>query len=95
MNTTETKDPRLEWTAVGGGHVSTIGLPAGSLGGCFEVAFLVDDGISHEERFDDRRDAASYHDHLVTGLASWFIPEDARQVCGDTSVHRTGRWPRS
>lgn len=60
-------DPRLRWTAVENGHVSTIRLP----GGDFEVAFVPNEGdINRDERFDREDDAADYHGHLVTGLSA-------------------------
>ena len=60
-------DPRVQWTAVAGGQVSTVRSPSG----IFETALLRDgeDGIELEKRFgDDEAAVLRYHDELVASL---------------------------
>jgi len=80
-------DPRIKYTQVSDGHVSTISLPTGSLSK-FETTFLPDGDkdIERDEQFNLEEDALEYHDFLVDELTVKNGPTELEpHVCKDTS----------
>lgn len=76
------RDPRVRWTRVPTGHVSTVRGPSGVL----ETAFLRDDrdDIEKERRFgEDEAAALRYHDELVASLTTTGPPRGGPATSAD------------